>query len=39
MGQMLEKAYTVRHRYTILMLIHEMGLTNEITPLIMSKYY
>ena len=39
MEEMLEKAYTVRDRYTILTLIHEMGLTNEITPLIMSKYY
>lgn len=39
MEEMLEKAYTVRDRYTILTLIHELGLTKEIAPLIMSKYY
>lgn len=39
MEEMLEKAYTVRDRYTILTLIHELGLTKEIAPLILSKYY
>jgi glycerol dehydrogenase-like iron-containing ADH family enzyme len=39
MEEMLEKAYTVRDRYTILTFINEHGLTKEITPLIMSKYY
>ncbi len=39
MEEMLEKAYTVRDRYTILTFIHELGLTKEIKPIIMAKYY
>ncbi|MBR2375078.1 MAG: sn-glycerol-1-phosphate dehydrogenase [Clostridia bacterium] len=39
MREMLAKAYTVRDRYTVLTLIHELGLTESITPLIMAKYY
>ena len=32
MEEMLEKAYTVRDRYTILTLIHDLGLTKEVKP-------
>lgn len=39
MEEMIEKAHTVRDRYTILTLINEHGLTKEVAPLIMSKYY
>ena len=39
MEEMIEKAYTMRDRYTILTLINELGLTQEIKPLIMSKYF
>lgn len=34
-----EKAYTVRDRYTVLTLIHELGLTEKVKPLLMEKYY
>ena len=39
MEEMLEKAYTVRDRYTVLTLIHDLGLTEQIKPIIMKKYY
>lgn len=39
MEEMLEKAHTVRNRYTILTLLHDLHLTEEIKPLIMAKYY
>lgn len=39
MAEMLEKAYTVRDRYTVLTLVHDLGLTEQIKPVIMSKYY
>ena len=39
MEEMIEKAYTMRDRYTILTLIHELGLTEEIKPIIMKKYF
>ena len=39
MEEMLEKAYTVRDRYTVLTLIHELGLTEKVKPIIMEKYY
>lgn len=32
-------AYTVRERFTVLTLIHQLGLTDEITPIIMDKYF
>jgi glycerol-1-phosphate dehydrogenase [NAD(P)+] len=39
MEEMIEQAHTVRDRYTILTFINEHGLTKDIAPLIMSKYY
>jgi glycerol-1-phosphate dehydrogenase [NAD(P)+] len=39
MEEMLEKAYTVRDRYTILTLIHDLGLTNEIRPIVMERFF
>ena len=37
--EMLEKAYTVRDRYTVLTLVHELGLTETLKPLLMAKYF
>lgn len=39
MEEMIEKAYTVRDRYTVLTLVHELGLTEKIKPILMEKYY
>ena len=39
MEEMIEKAYTVRDRYTVLTLIHELGLTEKVKPIIIAKYY
>ncbi len=39
MEEMIEKAYTVRDRYTVLTLIHDLGLTEQVKPLLMAKYY
>ena len=39
MEEMIEKAYTVRDRYTVLTLIHELGLTEKIKPIIMERFY
>ena len=39
MEEMIEKAYTVRDRYTVLTLIHDLGLTETVKPIIMSKYF
>lgn len=39
MLDMIKNAYTVRDRYTILTLINELGLTEQITPIIMAKYF
>lgn len=39
MEEMLEKAYTVRDRYTILTYVAQNGLTEMIKPIIMSKYF
>lgn len=39
MEEMLEKAYTVRDRYTVLTLVHELGLTERVKPILMAKYY
>ena len=37
--EMIEKAYTVRDRYTVLTLMHELGITQKIKPIIMAKYF
>lgn len=39
MEQMIEEAYTVRDRYTVLTLIHDLGLTDRVKPIIMKKYF
>lgn len=39
MEAMLERAYTVRDRYTVLTLAHELGITEKIKPIIMEKYF
>lgn len=39
MEEMIEKAYTVRDRYTVLTFIHELGLTESVKPILMEKYY
>lgn len=39
MEEMLEKAYTVRDRFTVLTLIHNLGLTEKIKPIIMERFY
>ncbi len=39
MEEMIEKAYTVRDRYTVLTLIHDLGLTEAVKPILMEKYY
>lgn len=39
MEEMIEKAYTVRDRYTVLTFINELGLTEKIKPVLMKKYY
>lgn len=39
MEEMIEKAHTVRDRYTVLTLVHELGLTQQIKPTLMKKYY
>jgi glycerol-1-phosphate dehydrogenase [NAD(P)+] len=36
--EMLEKAYTVRDRYTILTFIHDLNLTEQIRPIV-EKFY
>ncbi|MBE7067745.1 MAG: sn-glycerol-1-phosphate dehydrogenase [Clostridiales bacterium] len=39
MVEMIEKAYTVRDRYTVLTLVHDLGLTERVKPLIMKEFY
>lgn len=39
MEKMIESAYTVRDRYTVLTLIHELGLTEQVKPILMEKYF
>ena len=35
----IEKAYTVRDRYTVLTLAHELGITEEIKPILTERYF
>ena len=39
MEEMIEKAYTVRDRFTVLTLANKLNLTEKIKPLIMAKYF
>lgn len=39
MEAMIEKAYTVRDRYTVLTLIHDLGLTEQVKPLLMECFF
>ena len=39
MEEMIEKAYTVRDRYTVLTLANELGLTEQLKPILMAKYF
>lgn len=39
MEKTIENAYTVRNRYTVLTLAHELGLTEKLKPVLMEKYY
>ena len=39
MEAMLEKAYAVRDRYTVLTLVHRLNLTEKIKPIVMEKYF
>ncbi len=39
MEEMIEKAYTVRDRYTVLTLANELGLTERLKPILMAKYF
>ena len=39
MEEMIEKAYTVRDRYTVLTLIHDLGITDAVKPLLMETCY
>ncbi len=37
--EMVEKAHTVRDRYTVLTLVHDLGLTEAVKPILLKKYY
>ena len=39
MEEMIEKAYMVRDRYTVLTLVHELGLTEAVKPMIMREFF
>ena len=39
MHNMIRDAHTVRDRYTVLTLIHELDLTNAVTPALMELFY
>lgn len=39
MEEMIEKAYTVRDRYTILTLANELGISEQLKPILMAKYF
>lgn len=39
MEEMLEKSHTVRDRYTILTLIHDLGLTEAVKPILMKRFF
>lgn len=37
--EMVEKAHTVRDRYTVLTLASELGLTEQLKPILLEKFY
>ena len=39
MEEMIEKAYTVRDRYTVLTLANELGISKDLKPMLMAKYF
>ena len=39
MEEMIVKAYTVRDRYTILTLANELGISKDLVPVLMAKYF
>ena len=39
MEDTIENAYTVRDRFTVLTLAHELGLLSKLKPILMEKYY
>lgn len=39
MEAMIENAWTVRDRFTVLTFVHQLGLTESIKPIIMKKYF
>ena len=39
MEEMIEKAYTVRDRFTVLTLIHDLGLTEAVKPILMKEFF
>lgn len=39
MEEMIEKAYTVRDRYTVLTLVHNLGLTEQVKPLLIERFF
>ena len=39
MRDMVREAYTVRDRYTVLTLVHELGLAEQVTPALMQLFY
>ena len=39
MEEMMEKACAIRDRYTILTLIHDLGLTEQVKPVLMKEFY
>ena len=39
MEEMIENAYTVRDRYTILTLMHDLGLSEKVKPMILERFF
>ena len=39
MRDMIEQAHTVRDRYTVLTLVHELGLSKSLTPALLAHFY
>lgn len=39
MEEAIEKAYTVRDRYTVLTLINQLGLTEKVKPMLMERFF